>query len=56
VSEVDQRVLTAIGRTILTPDAVDYVVERVVERVLAARRTALDRAREIDVELQRLRR
>jgi hypothetical protein len=56
VSEVDQRVLSAIERTILTPDAVDYVVERVVERVLAARRPAPDRAREIDVELQRLRR
>jgi hypothetical protein len=56
VSEVDQRELSAIERTILSPDAVNYVVDRVVERVLTARRTAPDRCKEIDVEIKRLRR
>lgn len=54
--EVDQRVLSAIEKTILTPEAVDYVIDRVVDRILAARRAAPDRTREINEELPILRR
>ncbi len=56
VDEIDRRVLSAIERTVLTPVAVNYVVDQVVERILAARRTAPDRCKEIDAELKRLRR
>ncbi len=56
IDEVDQRLLGAIERTILTPDAIDYVVNKVVERIQVARTGAPDRAQEMYAELQRLRR
>jgi hypothetical protein len=56
INEVDERLLCAIERTILTPTAIDYLVNEVVERILAARRSAPDRPQEMEVELQRLRR
>ena len=56
VVEVDTRVLDAIEKTVLTPDAISYVIDKVVDRVLVAHRTAPERSKEIDAELRRLHR
>ena len=55
-SEVDARVLSAIERIALTPGAVEYVIDKVVERVRATRRNVPDRLKTMDEELQRLKR
>lgn len=56
MGEVDDRLLGAIDRTILTPSSVSYVVDKVVERVFAAQRTAPERSRQIDADLRSMRR
>jgi hypothetical protein len=56
VSEIDERALGAIEQIALTPTAVGYLVDRVVEHVRTAQRTAPDRAQEIESELRHLQR
>ena len=50
------RVIEALEKTILTPQAITLVVDKVVERVLKAHRTAPERSRALDADLRRLRR
>jgi site-specific DNA recombinase len=56
LDEVDERVLTAIEQVALTPDAVSYVVQKVVERVMLAQRSSPSQSTKIETERQRLER
>ena len=56
VDEVDTRVLEAVEKTILTPATISYVVDKVIDRLIEAHRTAPDRSKAIEAELQRLNR
>ncbi len=55
LSEADARVIEAIERTVLTPAALDYLVDRVVDAVRAQRATGPNRAKQLETELRRLR-
>ncbi len=55
-SEVDSRVIGAIEAQCLSRAAIDYVVDRVIEAVVDARRAAPDQLKQIEGELGRLNR
>jgi hypothetical protein len=53
-SEVDGRVIGAIEAQFLSPAAIDYVVDLVIEAAVEARRAAPDQLKQIETELRRL--
>jgi hypothetical protein len=53
-TEADARVINEIDSRFMTPAAVDFVVDIVLETVSAARRTAPDRLKEIEAELRQV--
>ena len=53
-AETDARVINEIDSRFMTPAAVDFVVDIVLETVFAARRTAPDRLKEIEAELRQV--
>ena len=55
-SEVDGRVIGAIETQFLSPAAIDYVVDLVIEATVEARRAAPDQLKQIEAELRRLNR
>ena len=55
-AEVEERLLSAIETRILTPAAIDYLIDLVLDRVAVANKTAPDRRAQMDAETARLRR
>ncbi|MHB8565110.1 MAG: hypothetical protein ACYDDA_14495 [Acidiferrobacteraceae bacterium] len=53
-SQIDARVIGAIEAQCLSPAAIDYVVDRVIEAVMDAQRAAPDPLKQIDGDLGRL--
>lgn len=54
--EAEERLLSAIETKVLTPAAIDFVIDLTSEQVLAARRSAPDRRAQIEEDIKRLQR